>query len=49
MPAFVPLGAKPVVVVSPAGTGTLRWEGTSALLSAIINIPNGTYRICCDP
>lgn len=45
---FNPLGAKPVVVVATASTGTLRFEGNSGLLSGVINIPNGTARICCD-
>lgn len=48
LPSFLPLGAKPVAAVLTAGTASLRFEGNSALLSAIIAIPNGTYRVCCD-
>lgn len=48
IPSFAPLGAKPVVVIGPAGAGQGRWEGTSSLLSGVLNIPNGAYRICCD-
>lgn len=48
LPSFLPLGAKPVAAVLTAGTASLRFEGNSALLSAIIAIPSGTYRVCCD-
>lgn len=48
LPSFLPLGAKPVAAVLTAGTASLRFEGNSALLSAVIAIPSGTYRVCCD-
>lgn len=48
IPAFVPLGAKPVVAVLSTGEASLRFEGNSGLLSGVIAIPSGTYRICCD-
>ncbi len=48
IPAFVPLGAKPVVAVLSTGEASLRFEGNSGLLSGLIAIPSGTYRICCD-
>lgn len=48
LPSFLPLGAKPVAAVLTAGTASLRFEGNSGLLSAIIAIPSGTYRVCCD-
>lgn len=43
----VPAGARPDVVVTTAGTASVAFVGGGGLLSSIIAIPSGTYRICC--
>lgn len=46
--SFMPLGARPDAIVTTAGTARLRFVSNGGLLSAVIAIPNGTYRVCCD-
>lgn len=43
----IPAGARPDVVVSTAGTASVAFVGGGGLLSGVIAIANGTYRICC--
>lgn len=43
----VPAGARPDVVVSTAGVASVAFVGGGGLLSGVISIANGTYRICC--
>ena len=44
----MPLGATGDPVVTTAGIVSVAFRGNGGLLSAIISIPNGTYRVCCD-
>lgn len=46
--SFMPLGARPDAIVTVAGTVRLRFVSNGGVLSSVISIPNGTYRICCD-
>lgn len=43
----IPAGARPDIVVSTAGTASVAFVGGGGLLSGVIAIANGTYRICC--
>lgn len=43
----IPAGARPDVVVTTAGTASVAFVGGGGLLSGVIAIANGTYRICC--
>lgn len=44
----LPLGAWGEAIVSTPGTVSVAFRGNSSLLSGIIAIPNGAYRVCCD-
>lgn len=44
----MPLGATGDPIVSTAGAVSVAFRGNGGLLSAIIAIPSGTYRVCCD-
>jgi len=46
--SWAPLGARPDVVVTTVGTARLRFVSNGGLLSTVIAIPSGTYRVCCD-
>lgn len=43
-----PAGATGSPVVTTAGVVSVAFVGGGGLLSGVIAIPNGTYRICCD-
>lgn len=43
-----PAGATGSPIVAAAGVVNVAFVGGGGLLSGIIAIPNGTYRICCD-
>ena len=43
----IPAGARPDVVVSTTGVASVAFVGGGGLLSGVISIANGTYRICC--
>lgn len=44
----LPLGATGDPIVSTAGTVSVAFRGNGGLLSSLIAIPSGTYRVCCD-
>lgn len=47
-PSRMPLGARPDPVVTTAGTVAMAFVSNAGLLSSVISIPSGTYRLCCD-
>lgn len=47
-PTRMPLGARPDPVVTTAGTVSMAFVSNAGLLSSVIAIPSGTYRLCCD-
>lgn len=47
-PSRMPLGARPDPVVTTAGAVNMAFVSNAGLLSSIIAIPSGTYRVCCD-
>lgn len=46
-PSRMPLGARPDPVVTTAGTVNMAFVSNAGLLSSVIAIPSGTYRVCC--
>lgn len=47
-PTRMPLGARPDPVVTTAGTVAMAFVSNAGLLSSVISIPSGTYKVCCD-
>lgn len=47
-PSRMPLGARPDPVVTTAGTVAMAFVSNAGLLSSVISIPSGTYKVCCD-
>lgn len=47
-PTRPPLGARPDPQVSTAGTVNMVWVSNAAILSGVLSIPSGTYKVCCD-
>lgn len=47
-PSRMPLGARPDPIVTTAGTVSMAFVSNAGILSSVISIPSGTYRLCCD-
>lgn len=47
-PSRMPLGARPDPIVLTSGTVSMAFVSNGGLLSNVISVPSGVYRLCCD-